>query len=485
LGSLTDIHIKNAKLEEKKARMEKELEKAKKHAEDAKSDWESLRKERDFHKENFEKTYKEKSDILTDYKTLVGLHTEFTSKIDDLKSKYEHLCKNKSLMIIDCNKLAGDRDEKIKEKKRLDDECKNIELKKNKEMAAPEKKPIVHMPAELKPGDKTPWPKDVRNNIYLSKTYTPLSLMPGLNRQFKAHESSPVSCLAVHMKMQVAATGGDDASFKIFDMKNNEELVSEVAHNDYICGIDMHPKEMILGTSSGDHTVKIWDLYTLKAKHTFYDHNGVVWCVKFHDTGDFVLSCSEDSTIKLFDLNQQKCRTTYQRKGSEGIKCRNTYMGHTDSVNKITFQPFTNYFASCAADKSISIWDMRLGLTVQTFYGHINNVNDVVFNARGDLLYSCDADGVVKSWDIRKVAELNTWTFDNTGRSANCLEVDKSHSSLYVGFDDGQIGSISINKNKIGSKFKAHELSVNSMGINATNQNLYSVGSDGMLNTWQ
>jgi WD40 repeat protein len=88
------------------------------------------------------------------------------------------------------------------------------------------------------------------------------------------------------------------------------------------------------------------------------------------------------------------------------LKCRSNYTGHTDSVNKVNFQPFTNYFASCSADKTVSIWDMRLGLTVQTFYGHLSSVNDVSFNARGDILYTADSDGIVKAWDIRKGTEM-------------------------------------------------------------------------------
>ena len=53
LGPITDIYIKNAKLEEKLERMQKELEKANKNAEEVKSNWENLRKERDFHRENY------------------------------------------------------------------------------------------------------------------------------------------------------------------------------------------------------------------------------------------------------------------------------------------------------------------------------------------------------------------------------------------------------------------------------------------------
>ena len=73
-----------------------------------------MRKERDFHKENYIKTVQEKTNIANDIKTLQNLHNDFTSKIADLNLKYEHLCKNKSLMKLDLEKM---RQEKIKKGK--------------------------------------------------------------------------------------------------------------------------------------------------------------------------------------------------------------------------------------------------------------------------------------------------------------------------------------------------------------------------------
>ncbi len=368
------------------------LENAKKEAEEAKSKWESLRKERDFHRENFFKTVNEKNLIASDIKTLNNLHKEFHSKISDLKLKYEHLCKSRSLMSLETEKLNREKDIKTSEisKFQLDLERFDNRAKKELEEQASQSAKVV-LPT-VNPGDKTPWPKDIRNNMYLLQNYSPMNVIPAVTKSVKAHESKPASCLSVHIKKHVVATGGDDGIFKIYNMMNFEELASASAHSDYISGIDLHPKGVYLATCSGDRSVRLWDLLNIKRKTTFYDHNGVVWSCKFHDTGDFLLTASEDKMIKLFDLNAMKCRSTYQ--------------GHSDSVNKVNFQPFTNYFASGSADKSISIWDMRLGLTVQTFYGHLATINDVVFNSRGDMLYSCDSDGVVKSWDIRKVAEL-------------------------------------------------------------------------------
>lgn len=91
--------------------------------------------------------------------------------------------------------------------------------------------------------------------------------------------------------------------------------------------------------------------------------------MKFHDTGDFVLTAAGDGSMKLFDLNSAKMRQAYR--------------SHTDSVNGLNFQPFTNFFVSGSADKTLSIWDMRTGLTVQTFYGHLNTINDCVFSIGG------------------------------------------------------------------------------------------------------
>lgn len=69
--------------------------------------------------------------------------------------------------------------------------------------------------------------------------------------------------------------------------------------------------------------------------------------------------------------------------------------GHVDSVNEVRWQPFTSSLCTASSDKTVSIWDARSGLCTQTFYGHHNSCNSVTFNLRGTSLASTDADGVV------------------------------------------------------------------------------------------
>jgi len=108
--------------------MKKELEKAKKNADEAKSQWESLRKERDFHKDNHKKTVEEKEKISQDIKQLKKLHEDFSLKIIDLKQKYENLCKNKALMRLEKEKLDSKCNERLKQVETIMYELKKVEI---------------------------------------------------------------------------------------------------------------------------------------------------------------------------------------------------------------------------------------------------------------------------------------------------------------------------------------------------------------------
>ncbi len=349
-----------------------------------------MRREREYFKEGYENTNKQKQLISNDVKTLKRIHVEFEAKIADLRLKYDNLCKSKSLMDLEATKLNRDAEKNKELTDKYLADIEKLEEKLKSDHVEPDNKIKMPLPPVLKNGDKTPWPKDVRNNLYLMQNYTPLNSQPSIFKPIKAHDK-PIACMSVHMKKHVIATGSDDSTFKIFNMMTNEELASSAGHSQYISGIDIHPKGSFLATGSGDCTVKLWDLSFMKCKATF-NEKSIVWSTKFHDTGDFLLTALDNATIRLYDINT--------------LKVRSVYNGHSDAVNKVNFQPFTNYFASCSADKTLSIWDMRLGLTVQTYNGHFNSINDVAFNTRGDLLYSCDADGIVKAWDLRKVSEL-------------------------------------------------------------------------------
>jgi hypothetical protein len=202
--------------------------------------------------------------------------------------------------------------------------------------------------------------------------------------------SRGIGGMALHMRKHIVATASDDCTWKIFNLDTAENIMTGEGHREWISGVDFHPAGSHLVTCGADSALKLWDFINSGIAHTFQNiSHGPLWKAKFHDTGDFVLTGANDGAIKLFDL--------------QAVKLRQQYRSHTDSVNGLMWQPFTNFFVSGGADKSVSIWDMRTGLTVQTFYGHLNTVNDCGFSIGGQYVASVDADGIVKLWDIRQV----------------------------------------------------------------------------------
>ena len=83
---------------------------------------------------------------------------------------------------------------------------------------------------QIKTNMKTPWPKDIRNNLFLAQNYSSMNNTPSVSKTLRVHDKA-ISCVSVHIKKHVVATGSDDNSFKIFNMTNYEELAAGTGHS--------------------------------------------------------------------------------------------------------------------------------------------------------------------------------------------------------------------------------------------------------------
>ncbi|KAE8580528.1 hypothetical protein XENTR_v10024450 [Xenopus tropicalis] len=134
----------------------------------------------------------------------------------------------------------------------------------------------------------------------------------------------------------------------------------------------LHPRKEILVTTSDDRLWKMWDIPSGNIIMTGEGHT------------DWLAGC-------CFHPNE---------------RCRYTMRGHMDSVNSIEFLPYSNIVLTSSADKTLSLWDARMGLCAQTFYGHLHSCNHATFNMKGDTIASCDSYGVLKLWDVRKAVAM-------------------------------------------------------------------------------
>jgi WD40 repeat protein len=134
---------------------------------------------------------------------------------------------------------------------------------------------------------------------------------------------------------------------------NPESILS--GHTWAVLTVAFSPNGEILATGSDDNTIKLWEVKTGREIATISGHSWSVTGLIFDLTGEFLISSSKDKTIKIWRVsNQEEIITLCQ---------------HEDSVTAITANFITNFntqfdipiIVSSSQDKTIKICGIEFG----------------------------------------------------------------------------------------------------------------------------
>jgi eukaryotic-like serine/threonine-protein kinase len=101
------------------------------------------------------------------------------------------------------------------------------------------------------------------------------------------------------------ATGGEENTVKIWDVRNGQPLRTLKGHNGDVYSVAFSPEDGRWVASAGeDSAVKIWESHTGKLVRSFRGHTGVVSSVAFSPDGRRLVSGSRDHTVKVWDLTR-------------------------------------------------------------------------------------------------------------------------------------------------------------------------------------
>eukprot|EP01060_Flectonema_neradi_P004144 TRINITY_DN12720_c0_g1_i1.p1 TRINITY_DN12720_c0_g1~~TRINITY_DN12720_c0_g1_i1.p1 ORF type:complete len:567 (+),score=93.86 TRINITY_DN12720_c0_g1_i1:103-1803(+) len=448
-----DAYIQNSNLTEKVHQLSDALQDSKDLLKDMTTKYESLRKQRDYHKLRHSRVMQEKSQLQKDLKKLLIHNKTMEPMLTELRTKHEAIMKERVLIRLDRDKLQS--------------RVQTMEETINKLEGTP--KGLAAAPTASTKKKKTPgatWPNE--EAIQVAKRNIIPNSVVGMSCRtlFKGHTMA-VTGISCHPRKGVVATSSDDGSWKVWAVPTGDQIMSADGHKDWVSGIAFSPKSTHLATSSGDTTVKLWNILKAGCTHTFSEHTKSVWGVTWHDQGDFLASCSLDHTVRIWDTTIGKSKQTLR--------------GHVDSVNTVQFQPGSNNLATGSGDKTVSVWDPRSGFCVHTFYGHSNAVNHISFSPKGDSIASVDADGMVIIWDMRNARERIK---ESCGpHPANSCAFEGSGKHVAIGSDDSLIYIMNTEESKI-STLRGHEDAVQSVAFGADNGFLISGSSDGTARYW-
>ncbi|GFH16134.1 WD40 repeat-like protein [Haematococcus lacustris] len=186
-----------------------------------------------------------------------------------------------------------------------------------------------------------------------------------------------------------------DKTVRAWDAHTGQQIKNIKEHGavvNSVCPLRRGPP--LLATGSDDCSAKVFDLRLKRSVATFSEKVQVT-CVGMSDAGDQVFTGSLDNTIKVWDL----------RKGSVSI----TLKGHSDTVTGISLSPDGSHLLSNAMDNTLRVWDMRpfapVNRCVKLLTGHMHSFEKLLLRCTwspdGSQITCGSSDRMVYVWDAR------------------------------------------------------------------------------------
>jgi WD40 repeat protein len=124
------------------------------------------------------------------------------------------------------------------------------------------------------------------------------------------------------------------------------------------------------------------------------ENSGKIYCLEY--LSNHLLACGcENNRITIWNL---KYRT---------FKFEKILEGHASVVRALQLLR-ENFLASCSADKTIKLWNLKSFCCVRTIEAHHDSITHLKLLNDG-LLASCSYDKTIKFWDLKTYECIMTW----------------------------------------------------------------------------
>ncbi len=223
--------------------------------------------------------------------------------------------------------------------------------------------------------------------------------------------------------------------------------------------------------------ISIWffsSSHEFKLQETLKEHSSKINAISFNRDGSLLASASNDKTIKVWRVGTG---TSLQ-----------TFFGHNKAVMSVSFSPDGSLLASGSKDNTIKLWDMSTsfssGEVLFTLKGHEEAVNLVKFSPNSQIVASASIDKTIKLWDV------------NTGKLLHTLKGDEGKVTLIAFSPNGRLlASVADKENIIklwdvdtGKEldgFIGHKTAVTTISFTPDGSKLVSASNNGIVKQWK
>jgi len=247
------------------------------------------------------------------------------------------------------------------------------------------------------------------------------------------YTDSQVNCLQITPDKQYLAVAGNP-HVRLYEISsgNANPVTSFDGHTGSVvsCGFQKDGKWMYTG--SEDVTVKIWDVRAPGYQRDYQSKAGITSVVLHPNQGE-IISGDEDGNIRVWDLTANQCSNHLVPDGKTSVRSisiasdasivlaannrgscfawkltkgsfepMHKIDAHSTYCLKTLVSPDVRYVATCAADKTVKIWNIEKNFTIdKTLVGHQKWVWDCNFSADSAYLVTASSDKTAKLWDLK------------------------------------------------------------------------------------
>ncbi len=203
-------------------------------------------------------------------------------------------------------------------------------------------------------------------------------------------------------------------------------------------------------------------------------HTNTVNTLSFKPGSSTLASGSDDDTIRIWDL-------TWDAWKSRPVR---TLRGHTNNVEAVAWSPDGTMLASASRDRTVRLWNPDNGTNTAILRGHTNTVRSVAWSPDGTLLASASSDDTIRIWDPTDTDSPLYILKGHTG-NVNTLAFHPTEAILASGSSDNTIRLWNPTTGAHKATLTEHTGAVNTIAWNADGTLLVSGSSDDTIRLWE